>query len=169
MSSTDSQRSSATHSLPTPLRTIPGLWHGDFFQLLLIHLLMVYFGRFCGFGVFFLVLLSCWVFFPIWNCLKYQFSYCLRGPSEYASSQSQLPILQVIQPSFGYKPKSLCGWVILPFSAPLSEHFPDEKRSLSRRSFHEVSPPSSSLQLGHTAVWCQNQQDAACERALFIF
>lgn len=148
--------------------TFQNCW--DFFQLLLLHLSLLYVGRFCRFEVFFLILLSCLGFFLSGTCcLKYHFSYCLRGPSEYASSQSQLPILQVTQPSFGYKPKSLCGWVILPFSAPLSEHFPDEKRSLSRRSFHEVSPPSSSLQLGHTAVCCQNQQDAACEKALFIF
>lgn len=129
---------------------------------------------FVGFGFSgfsFLVLLSCFFFFSLSGtcCFKYHFSYCLRGPSEHASSQSLLPIFQVTQPSFGHKPKSLHGRVILPFSAPLSKHFPDEKRSLSSRSFHEVSPPSSSLQLGHTAVWCQNQQDAACVKALFIF
>lgn len=163
------------------------LWQ-SIFQSLLIYLLVLWFGGFCAcvvlflvwfvffcvfgslvvFNCFCLVCLFLWVFFFVFGfflpgtcCLKCQFSYCPRGPSEHA----------VPKPSSPFVGHSAQVPVWLGYSSLFcsSKHFSDEKRTLSRRSFHEVSPPSSSLQLGHTAVWCQIQQDAACQKALSIF
>lgn len=103
--------------------------------------LIVFVWFVCFFGFFFFVF---GFFLPGTCCLKCQFSYCPRGPSEHAVPKSSSPFVGHSAPVhvwLGYS-SLFCS----------SKHFSGEKRTLSRRSFHEVSPPSSSLQLGHTAV-----------------
>lgn len=95
--------------------------------------LIVFVWFVCFFGFF-----SLFFFLPGTCCLKCQFSYCPRGPSEHA----------VPKPSslfVGHQPKSMSGWVILPFSAPQStsqvrrEPYPGD---LSMRSLHPALPSS---------------------------